>query len=203
MRNKELKILIGTNNENKLRQFRRMFEKFMPEVEIFSLHDMNIADDVEEDHETLLENATKKAKYFGEKSGMITLADDTGLFVDVLNGDPGVHAKRWHAGTEKDRNLKLIEKLKNISEDKRTCRYVGVVAVYNPKNGKIWTFEGKTEGWISDEFKGTGGFGYDRIFKTKAYAGRHYAELDHMEKDLISHRGMGIREFTKNKDKIT
>jgi|WetSurMetagenome_2_1015567.scaffolds.fasta_scaffold136217_2 XTP/dITP diphosphohydrolase len=198
-----MKILIGTNNENKLRQFRRMFGKFMPEAEVYSLGDMNITDDVEEDGETLFENATKKAKYFGEKSGIITLADDTGLFVDVLDGEPGVHAKRWHAGTEKERNLKLIEKLKNISESERTCRYVGVLAIYNPKNKKSWTYEGKVEGWISDEFKGTSGFGYDQIFKTKAYDGRHYAELDHAEKDLISHRGMGIREFAKNKDKIT
>ena len=179
-----------------------MFGKFMPEAEVYSLGDMNISDDVEEDGETLLENATKKAKYFGEKLGMITLADDTGLFVDVLNGEPGVHAKRWHAGTERERNLKLIEKLKKIPEDERTCRYTGVLVIYNPKKNKFWTYEGKTEGWISDEFKGTSGFGYDQIFKTKAYEGRHYAELDHMEKDLISHRGMGIREFAKNKDKI-
>jgi len=175
----------------------------MPEAEVYSMSDINITDDVEEDRETLLENATKKAKYFGEKSGIITLADDTGLFVDILDGEPGVHAKRWHAGTERERNLKLIEKLKNIPENKRTCRYIGVIAVYNPKNKKIWSYEGKVEGWISDEFRGTAGFGYDQIFKTKAYDGRHYAELDHMEKDLISHRGMGIREFAKNKDKIT
>jgi XTP/dITP diphosphohydrolase len=197
-----MKMLIGSNNENKIRQFRRMFGKFMPEVEVFSLSDMKIADDVEEDQETLIENAKKKAQYFGEKSGMITLADDTGLFVDALNGEPGVHAKRWHFGTEKERNLKLIERLKNISEDKRTCRYIGILAIYNPKNKKTWVYEGKTEGWISDEFKGTGGFGYDQIFKTKVYNGRHYAELEHTEKDLISHRGMGIIEFAKNKQSI-
>ena len=197
-----MKILIGSNNENKLRQFRRMFGKFMPEAEILSLNDVNIADDISEDKDTLLENAVKKAEYFGNKSGLVTLADDTGLFVDVLDGEPGIHAKRWHAGTERERNLKLIERLKNVPENKRTCRYIGVLAVYNPENKKIWTYEGKTEGWISDEFKGTSGFGYDQIFKTKAYAGRHYAELAHMEKDLISHRGMGIREFAKNKGQI-
>lgn len=197
-----MKILIGTNNENKLRQFRRMFGKFMPEVEIYSLSDIKVTDDVEEDGETLLENAKKKAVYFGEKSKMITLADDTGLFVDSLDGEPGVHAKRWHEGSEKDRNIKLIRKLEGVPEEKRTCRYIGVLAVYNPENEKIWTYEGKVEGWISDEFKGSGGFGYDQIFKTEAYRGRHYAELDHMEKDLISHRGMGIMELAKNKEKI-
>jgi XTP/dITP diphosphohydrolase len=197
-----MKILIGTNNENKLRQFRRMFRKFIPETEVFSLSDIDIVDDVEEDSDKLLENAKKKAKYFGEKSGMITLADDTGLFVDALDGEPGVHAKRWHAGTEEERNLKLIERLRNIPEDKKTCRYIGILAIYNPENKKIWTFEGKVEGWISNEFRGKGGFGYDPIFKTKAYNGRHYAELNHEEKDLISHRGMGIREFAKKKDKI-
>jgi len=197
-----MKIFIGSNNKNKLRQFRRMFEKFMSEAEVASLEELGIIDDIEEDGETLVENAEKKAKYFGNKSGMITLADDTGLFVDVLDGEPGINAKRWHEGTERDRNLKLIERLKNIPENERICRYVGVLAVYNPKKKKIWTYEGITEGWISDEFKGTSGFGYDQIFKTKAYSGRHYAELDYKEKDLISHRGMGIRELAKNKEKI-
>lgn len=197
-----MKILIGSNNENKLRQFRRMFGKFMSEAEILSLNDVNIYDDVSEDKDTLLENAVKKAEYFGNKSGLVTLADDTGLFVDVLGGEPGMHAKRWHSGTERERNLKLIERLKNIPENKRTCRYIGVLAVYNPKNKKIWTYEGKTEGWISNEFKGTSGFGYDQIFKTKAYGGRHYAELNHMEKDLISHRGMGIMDLKKNQSQI-
>ncbi|HPN96737.1 MAG TPA: non-canonical purine NTP pyrophosphatase [Candidatus Moranbacteria bacterium] len=197
-----MEILLGTNNENKLRQFRRMFSKFFPEVRLFSLLEKGIEDDIEEDGETLLENASKKARFFGEKSKMLTLSDDTGLFVDALNGDPGMHAKRWHKGTEKDRNLKLIERLKDVPENERTCHYLGVLAVYNPKNGKIWVYEGKTEGWISDQFRGESGFGYDAIFKTKKYPGCHYAELDHAKKDWISHRGRGIRKLAKEIENI-
>ena len=101
-----MQLLIGTNNKNKLNQFTRIFVRLGISLELFSLQDLGIRDEVTEDRENLLDNAKKKAKYYGEKSGMITLADDTGLFIDALGGEPGVHAKRWYAGTEKDRCAK-------------------------------------------------------------------------------------------------
>ncbi|MCX6951068.1 MAG: non-canonical purine NTP pyrophosphatase, partial [Verrucomicrobia bacterium] len=87
-----MKILIGTNNENKLKQFKRIFVNFGSDTELFSLKDISITDDVEEDENSLLNNAKKKAQFYGEKSKMLTLADDTGLFVDALDGEPGIHA---------------------------------------------------------------------------------------------------------------
>lgn len=190
-----MKILIGTNNKNKLKQFRRIFGNLDLNIQLFSLKDVGITDDVEEVEDSLLANAQKKAKFYGEKSGMLTLADDTGLFVDVLNGEPGVHAKRWHDGTELDRCYKLLERLKNIPEEKRTCRYTGVLVVYNPKTKELWNYENNVEAVISDEFKGDLGFGYDPIFKLEN--GKHYAELTNEERDAISHRGRGIKELVK------
>ncbi|OGI36036.1 MAG: hypothetical protein A2283_09815 [Lentisphaerae bacterium RIFOXYA12_FULL_48_11] len=188
-----MKILIGTNNENKLNQFRRIFRNLGFDTELVSLKDVGITDDVEENEDSLLENAKKKAKFYAEKSNLLTLADDTGLFVDVLNGEPGLHAKRWHDGTELDRCHKLLERLKDIPEEKRTCRYAGVLAVYNPKTKEFWNYENNIEAVISDDFKGDLGFGYDPIFKLEN--GKHYAELTDEERDVISHRGLGIKSY--------
>jgi XTP/dITP diphosphohydrolase len=190
-----MKILIGTNNKNKLKQFRRIFLRLDSDIQLVSLKDVGITDDVEENEDNLLENAKKKAVFYGEKSGIMTLADDTGLFVDALNGEPGVHAKRWHDGTEVDRCHKLLEKLKDIPEEKRTCRYTGVLVVYNPETKVFWTYENNIEAVISDEFKGELGFGYDPIFKLEDC--KHYAELTDEERDAISHRGLGVKELVK------
>lgn len=190
-----MKILLGTNNQNKLKQFQRIFRRFGSDTELITLKDANIDVDVEEDADNLLENAKKKAEFYGKLSGTLALADDTGLFVDILGGEPGIHAKRWHDGTELDRCYKLLERLNEIPEGKRTCRYTGVLAVYNPNKKNFWTYQNDTEGIISNEFKGNDGFGYDPIFKLSN--GKHYAELTDKERDAISHRGPGIKEFLK------
>lgn len=196
-----LEILVGTNNKNKLEQFRKIFEENIPDAKIYSLSEIGISEDVEEDADNLTDNAKKKAEYYAEKSGMITLADDTGLFVDALGGEPGMHAKRWHTGTEKERNEKLLNEMKNISERQRNCRYKGVLAIYNPRRKKFWCYEGATGGSISFEPKGENGFGYDPIFISKE-AGKHFAELSMEEKNKLSHRGKGIQELAKNLGKI-
>jgi len=189
-----MKLLIATTNKNKLDQFREIFKMQGADFELVSLKDIGNADDVEEDKETLMENAKKKAKYFGEKSGLISLSDDTGLFVDALDGAPGLHSKRWHAGTDLDRCLKLQEMLKDIPEEERACRYIGALAVYDPKANKFFEFEEKVEGYITDDFRGDADFGYDKIFHS-VYFDKNYAELSEEEKAQISHRGNGIREY--------
>ena len=190
-----MKILIGTNNENKLEQFRRIFKNFDSDIELVSLKEAGIIDDVEEDEDNLLANARNKACFYGEKSELLTLADDTGLFVDILRGEPGVHAKRWHGGTELDRNNKLLERLKGIPEEKRTCRYTGFLVLYDPRTKEFWEYKNDIEGLISDEFRGELGFGYDPIFKLKD--GGRYGELIDEERDTISHRGLGVKELLK------
>jgi len=189
-----MQLLIGTNNQNKLKQFKFLFSKYAPEIEIFSLSDLNIADNVTEDADNLLDNAKKKAEFYGKKSNMQTLADDTGLFVDALNGEPGIHSNRWHGGTEHDRCLKLVEKLRDVPEKARTARYAGVIAVYNPYLNKFWEFESKCEGVITDYFLGDNGFGYDSIFKVLEL-NKQYAELSESEKMTVGHRGKGVKKF--------
>ncbi|MDP2736601.1 MAG: non-canonical purine NTP pyrophosphatase [bacterium] len=191
-----MKILLGTNNQNKIKQFKRIFINLKSAIKLISLKEAEIFEDVEEDADNLMDNAKKKAKFYAEKSGLTTIADDTGLFVDPLNGEPGVHAKRWHDGTELDRCKKLLEKLKAIPEEKRTCRYTGVLAIYDPRTEKFWTYENSHEAVISDGFRGSSGFGYDPIFKLPS--GKNYAELTDAERDAISHRGLGIKKYLKN-----
>jgi XTP/dITP diphosphohydrolase len=186
-------ILIGTNNQNKLRQFRLIFEQLRLNIKARSLKDMGIDEEVEEDLESIMEIAKKKAKHYSEQSGMLTLSDDLGLFVDALGGEPGIHAKRWHSGTEHDRCLKLQERLRDIPEDQRTAKYTGVVAIYDPEKKEFWTYERSIEGVISDEFKGELGFGYDPIFKL--HDGRHFSELNEEERNAMSHRGKAIRKY--------
>lgn len=188
------KILIGTNNKDKLKQFLRIFRKLNADVELLSLRDLGITDDIEENSDNLLDNAKKKAKYYGEKSKMLTLADDTGLFVDALNGEPGVHSKRWHFGTDKDRYIKILGRMKNIPKEKRTCRYTGVLVVYDPKMKEFWTYQNNLEGRIADEPVEANGFGYDPIFICAEYD-KYYSQLTDTERDVISHRGPGLKEL--------
>ncbi len=189
-----MRILIGTNNKNKLNQFIRIFNELKADIKLLSLREEGITDDVEEDNDNLLENAVKKAKYYGEKSGMLTLSDDTGLFIDALNGEPGVHSKRWHRGTDEDRYRKILEKMENVSYEKRTCKYTGVLAVYDHKTNKLWTYKNDLEGMIAEKPIRGNGFGYDPIFVPVNYK-KHYSQLTDKERDEISHRGSGIKEF--------
>ena len=192
------KILIGTNNPNKFRQFKAAFSVYAPEIEVMMPKDLGINEDVEEDGETLLDNAKKKALFFGEKTGMLCLSDDLGLFVDALNGDPGMHSKRWHEGTERDRNFKLLERMKE--KKNRKAHYTGVLAAYDPKTKEEWNFKGELEGEIMEEFRGTNGHGYDSIFKTARF-GKHYSELTLKEEAQISHRHRGVKAFVEYLEK--
>ena len=189
-----MKILIGTNNENKFNQFKRVFNNLNPDIELFSLRDLGIADDVEEDSENLLDNAKKKARYYGEKSGMLTLSDDLGFFVDALNGEPGTHAKRWHLGTDRERYMKILEMMKDMPEEKRICRYKSALAVYDPAKKDFWAYEQDLEGKIANEPREGNGFGYDPIVIIN---GKYYSEYTDEERYKVSHRGLGVKELLK------
>ena len=189
-----MKILIGTNNENKFNQFKRVFNNLNPDIELFSLRDLGIADDVEEDSENLLDNAKKKARYYGEKSGMLTLSDDLGFFVDALNGEPGTHAKRWHLGTDRERYMKILEMMKDMPEEKRICRYKSALAVYDPAKKDFWAYEQDLEGKIANEPREGNGFGYDPIVIIN---GKYYSEFTDEERYKVSHRGLGVKELLK------
>jgi XTP/dITP diphosphohydrolase len=196
-----MKILIGTNNQNKLAQYRRSLAKMMPELEILSLSDLGIDLDVEEDGDTLLHNAKKKAKEYAEMSGLLTMADDTGLFVDALGGEPGIHAKRWAEGSGRDRCMKILERLKDVPKEKRTARYEAIVACYDPKSEKFLTSKTIVKGLIVDDLKGENGFGYDPIFLVDRF-GKRFAELTVDEIDSISHRTVGAKEIIEKISRI-
>jgi len=192
-----MKILIGTHNKNKFSQFKRIFAGLNQDIELLSLNDLDIQEDVEENSDILLENAKKKAKYYGEKSGLLTLSDDLGLFIDALGGEPGVHAKRWLAGTEKDRYLKILERMQGVPIEKRTCRYKGTLVLYNPEKKEFWTFESNLEGTIAKEPKEGKGFGYDPVVIIAGY-NEYYSQFDDKERNRVSHRGLGVKELLKH-----
>ncbi len=191
-----MKLLIGTNNQNKFKQFQAIFNQLKPEMVLLSLGDVNITEDVEEDGEDLLTNAKKKAEFYGRKSGLLTLADDTGLFIDALNGEPGMHAKRWHQGTDKDRYLKILERMNEVPENNRTCRYIGVLAVYDPVKKTFWSYEQKLEGFIAKTPLEGFGFGYDPIVIISE-SNKYYSQYNDEERARVSHRGRGAAEFMK------
>lgn len=202
-----MKILIGTNNKNKLEQYRRTLERLVPDWEILSLLEAGIDFDVEEDGDDLLYHAKKKAEEYGEMSGLFTISDDTGLFVDALGGEPGIHAKRWAEGTSHDRCLRLLERMKDVPGKDRTVQYRAVVAGYDPKQKKSYSAETVIDGLIVDEMKGENGFGYDPIFFVNQF-GKRFAELSKEDIDSISHRTIGTKKvieeyLNKNEQKRT
>lgn len=189
-----MEILIGTNNLNKFNGYKYAFSVFAPEIKLLKPVDLNITGDPQEDSDSLMGNAELKAKFFGEKSGLITLSDDTGLFVDALNGEPGVHAKRWHDGTEHDRCVKLLELLNGKNRD---ASYKWSVVAYNPRNKSIWSFVWEVKGLISDDFKEVGGFGYDKMFKLLS-VDKYYSELTPDELLNIGGRQRAVNELVLN-----
>lgn len=195
-----MKILIATGNQNKLDQFKRIFENLGSDIELVSLGDVGIFDDIEEDQETLLENAKKKAKFYAEKSGLLSLSDDFGVFVDALDGFPGVNSKRWREGSDEERCLALVEKLKDFPKEKWTAKYIGAVVLYDPEKKKFWEFNHHLRGHITDNPCFGGSFGYDSIFVPEN-SEKCLSEMPEEEINFMVHRGVGIKELLKHFNK--
>lgn len=185
-------LLLGTGNPHKVVEIEGLVAE-LP-VQVRSARDVAIPD-VVEDADTFVGNAAKKATEIAAATGLLTLADDSGLCVDALDGAPGVFSARY-AGPECDyaaNNAKLLRALEGV--DDRGARFVTVVALARP-DGLLWTVEGVTEGVITRAARGEGGFGYDPLFQAdEAPDGRTYAELTLPEKNAISHRGKALRAF--------
>ena len=188
-------ILVATTNPGKLREFAHLFSG-VPDAHILSPNDAEIWQEVAETGTTLEENALLKARAFramlpeeARDQGWWVLGDDSGLEVDALGGEPGVHSNRW-AGpdtTAADRNQMLLERLEGVPDEQRTARFRCIVALISP-DGKEYLTEGIVEGRIAHEPRGTNGFGYDPIFELPN--GRRMAELTPDEKNDLSHRGI-------------
>ena len=184
-------LLIATTNRGKLKEYRAMLDA-LP-FELLSLEDAGITLDVEETGETFEENAILKATTYAAMSGLLTLADDSGLEVDALGGEPGVRSARYagEGATSRQRNELLLRNLAAKDGADRSARFRCVIAVASPDGGWVRTVEGSCEGTIAYEMKGETGFGYDPLFIVPEY-GAHMAELTMEQKNHISHRGRAI-----------
>ena len=184
-----MKLVFATNNQHKLKEVQEMLSN---SIEVLSLKDIGCSKDVEETEITLEGNAKLKADYITEKYGFDCFADDTGLEVDALNGKPGVFSARYggeHGNSEKNMQ-KLLKELHGKANRKAQFRTAVALNLEN----KQYLFEGICEGEILEKKTGTGGFGYDPIFKpTEASAS--FAEMNSEEKNKISHRGIAIQKL--------
>ncbi|HZS43596.1 MAG TPA: XTP/dITP diphosphatase [Blastocatellia bacterium] len=188
----ERKILIATGNPGKVAEIRDML-KDLP-VEIIGLSSFPGIEEPEETGSTFEANALLKADYYHEKTGLLTVADDSGLCVDALDGRPGVYSARYGgpASNDKDRYRKLLEELKDVPTEKRTARFVCVAATVG--DGIRQTRSGSAEGVILDSPRGEGGFGYDPVFFYPAL-NKTFAELTKEEKAAVSHRGKAFAKL--------
>ena len=184
-----MKLVFATNNLHKLKEVQEMLSNT---IELLSLKDIGCFEDIEETESTLEGNAKLKADYITEKYGFDCFADDTGLEVEALDGDPGVYSARYageHGNAEKNME-KLLNELQNKSS--RKAKFRTIIAL-NLRN-KQYLFEGICEGEILNEKSGVKGFGYDPIFKPKN-ASCSFAEMNSEEKNIISHRGIAIQKL--------
>ena len=184
-----MKLVFATNNLHKLKEVQEMLSNT---IELLSLKDIGCFEDIEETDSTLEGNAKLKADYITEKYGFDCFADDTGLEVEALDGDPGVYSARYageHGNAEKNME-KLLNELQNKSS--RKAKFRTIIAL-NLRN-KQYLFEGICDGEILNEKSGVKGFGYDPIFKPKN-ASCSFAEMNSEEKNIISHRGIAIQKL--------
>jgi len=185
-----MKLVLATRNHGKIRE---MAEILAPlNIEVLSMDAFPDFPEVEEDGETFLENAVKKARVTAQATGEIALADDSGLEVDCLDGRPGVHSARFAGEPKDDRanNEKLLSLMVDVPPERRTARFRCAIAVVTP-GGEVHTTDGICEGVIIREPRGGGGFGYDPLFYLRQY-GKTFAELDLATKNKISHRGRAL-----------
>lgn len=186
------RIIFATGNAGKMREIREILADFGGEI--LSMKEAGISTDVEENGASYEENALIKARAVAEKAGdAVVLADDSGLEIDALGGEPGIYSARYlgEDTSYRVKNANLIERLAGVPGKKRTARFVCAIAAVLPDGRELVT-KAAVEGRIGYEEKGEGGFGYDPIFYVPEF-GRTTAELSEEEKNQISHRGKALR----------
>ena len=193
-----IELLVATTNPGKLAEV-RAYLKNLP-LKIVSLNDLGQWPVVVEDRATFDENALKKARTLAEYSGCLTLADDSGLEVDALDGAPGIYSARYGGaeGDDDKNNQKLLRELIGVPDEKRTGRFVCALALCAPKarGMKDWTARESCEGRIAFELKGQNGFGYDPLFFYPPF-GKTFGEIDREIKATVSHRGKALRKLAE------
>jgi non-canonical purine NTP pyrophosphatase (RdgB/HAM1 family) len=180
------KLLIASHNSHKIKEFKEMLKVF--QLEIVTLKDLNDTEEVIEDSDTFYGNAFKKADFFSQKYRMLTLADDSGLTVEALNGMPGIYSARYSGFGDLENTQKVLDNMRNIEH--RKAAFIAVLVLVEP-SGRVHHVEGKIEGIITKKPMGNQGFGYDPIFYVP-HLKKTLAEVDATLKNSISHRGLAL-----------
>ena len=186
-----MELIIASQNQNKLVEFKKILGD---KINLFSLSDIGLNQEIPENEKTIKKNAMFKAKFVNTQTGKNVFADDTGLEIDSLNGEPGVYSARY-SGVDRnpDKNIELVlRKLKNKAN--RNSRFKTIISLII--DGKSVNFEGIVEGKITEEKRGSNGFGYDPIFQPNGYAST-FGEMSLKEKNKISHRSIAINKMVQ------
>jgi XTP/dITP diphosphohydrolase len=190
-----MEVIVATRNKGKLREFRDALKGL--NLRVHGLSDFPDVPEIEEDGQSFTENALKKARFYSGVLGKLILADDSGLEVDSLKGQPGVRSARYagERATSRENNQKLLREMQGVPISKRGARFRCIIAVRSP-GGREVLAEGACKGRIGFKEKGRKGFGYDPLFMLPR-DGRTMAELSIVEKNKISHRGKALRKIRK------
>ena len=186
-----MELIIASQNQNKLVEFKKILGD---KINLFSLSDIGLYQEIPENEKTIKKNAMFKAKFVNTQTGKNVFADDTGLEIDSLNGEPGVYSARY-SGVDRnsDKNIELVlRKLKNKAN--RNSRFKTIISLII--DGKSVNFEGVVEGKITEEKRGSNGFGYDPIFQPNGYS-YTFGEMSLKEKNKISHRSIAINKMVQ------
>jgi XTP/dITP diphosphohydrolase len=193
-----MQVFLASRNAKKLAEMQRILGEHAPDVLVVGLDDVPAYDEPVEDQPTFEGNALLKAQAGLAATGLPTLADDSGLCVDALNGMPGVLSARWSGPPKSDdrNNALLLSQLEDVPDERRGAHFVCAVAFCHP-DGTELVVHGRMDGRVIRETRGAGGFGYDVLFVAAEHdaEGVTTAELDSVEKDRISHRGRALREI--------
>jgi XTP/dITP diphosphohydrolase len=188
------KLVLATRNQGKITEFRRILEELAPgQIELIGVEQFPDLVDVDETGVTFQENSLLKARYTSQATGLPAIADDSGLCVDALNGDPGIFSARWAGvhGNDQANLEKVLDQLKDVPDEKRTAHFKCVASLVLP-DGREKVAEGRFEGHILHAPIGENGFGYDPIFQPLGMS-ISSAQMSAQEKDLVSHRGKSLR----------
>ncbi|WP_370250481.1 RdgB/HAM1 family non-canonical purine NTP pyrophosphatase [Nocardioides sp.] len=188
------RIHLASRNPKKIGEMQRILAEHVPGLEVVGLDDVPAYPEPVEDAPTFEGNALLKARAGAAATGLVTIADDSGLCVDALNGMPGVLSARW-SGPPKDdarNNTLLLHQLADVPDARRTAHFACAVAVVAP-GGRELVVEGRMDGVVVRAPRGEGGFGYDSLFEAVEFPGRTTAELTPADKDAVSHRGRALR----------
>lgn len=181
-------LIIASENKGKIKETQEILKQY----EIIPISQLGIEIEIKEDQETFEDNSIKKAETIAKKlKGKKCIADDSGIELEYLNGFPGVKTKRWHSGTDRERNLAILEKLNGVPREKRKIKFVTAIALSDGE--KTISATGEIEGYVAENIRGDNGFGFDEIFELED--GRTLAELSDVEKNMISARRIALEKI--------